>query len=183
MIKKIKALYEKHRLVIKYLFFGLITTVISLLICYVTVKSASLVWHDENGDPTQIADILGSVTQWISGVLVAFFTNKLWVFTQAEHGARATFKQLTVFSGARVGTFFLEAGVNLGIIWLLDDLIGINAPVIPLGFMDFELNARIWAKVISSIIVVVTNYYISKLVVFKKKNREEQAKAEDLPEN
>ena len=170
MTKKLKDQYEKHKLVIKYLTFGFITTVVSLLICYITVKSAALVWHDEKGDPTQIADILGSVTQWVSGVLVAFFTNKLWVFTQAEHGAKATLRQLALFSGARVGTFFVEAIVNLGIIWLLDDIIGINAPVIPLGSFDFELGSRIWAKIVSSVIVVVANYYISKLVVFKKKN-------------
>ncbi len=171
MIKKIKAIYKRHELIIRYLFFGLITTVLSLAACYITVKSAALVWHDKRGDPNAIADSLGSITQWIVGVLVAFFTNKLWVFTNAEKGARATFKQLFVFSGSRVGTFFIEWLINLGIIALLDDLFSYNAPIIPLGFMDFELNSRIWAKVASSIIVVITNYYISKLVVFKKKNQ------------
>lgn len=171
MIKKIKDIYEKHKLIIRYLFFGLITTILSLVACYITVKAASLIWHDENGDPNAIADSLGSITQWIVGVLVAFFTNKLWVFTNAEKGARATFKQLFVFSGSRVGTFFIEWLINLGIIALLDDLFSYNAPIIPLGVMDFELSSRIWAKVASSIIVVITNYYISKLIVFKKKNQ------------
>lgn len=171
MITKIKAFYEKHKLIIRYLVFGLITTVVSLLACYITVKTAALIWHDENGDPTAIADILGSSTQWIVGVLVAFFTNKLWVFTNAEKGARATFKQLLVFSGSRVATFFLEAIINLGVIALLDDLLHYRALTIPLGFMDFELNSRIWAKIVSSIVVVITNYYISKLIVFKKKKQ------------
>ena len=89
-MQKLKALYKKHELIIKYLLFGAITTVISLFVCYVTVKTAALVWHDENGNPTALADILGSITQWVSGVLVAFFTNKLWVFTNAERGAKAT---------------------------------------------------------------------------------------------
>ena len=171
MIKKLKDIYEKHKLIIRYLFFGFITTVLSLVACYVTVKFAALVWHDENGDPNAIADSLGSITQWIVGVLVAFFTNKLWVFTNAEKGARATFKQLFVFSSSRVATFFIEWLINLGIIALLDDLFNYNAPIIPLGFMDFELNSRIWAKIVSSIVVVITNYYISKLVVFRKKNQ------------
>ena len=171
MIKKIKAIYKKHELIIRYLFFGFITTVLSLLACYVTVKSAALIWHDESGDPNAIADSLGSIMQWIVGVLVAFFTNKLWVFKNAEKGARATFKQLFIFSSSRVGTFFIEWLINLGIIALLDDLLSYKAPIIPLGFMDFELSSRIWAKVVSSIIVVITNYYISKLIVFKKKNQ------------
>lgn len=171
MIKKIKAIYKKHELIIRYLVFGFITTVVSLLACYVTVKCAALVWHDESGDPNAIADTLGSISQWVVGVLVAFFTNKLWVFTNAEKGISATFKQLFVFSSSRVGTFFVEWLINLGIIALLDDVLDYNAPIIPLGFMNFELNSRIWAKVVSSIIVVITNYYISKLIVFRKKNK------------
>ena len=171
MIKKLIAIYKKHELIIRYLVFGLITTIVSLLACYVTVKSAALIWHDDNGDPNAIADTLGSISQWVVGVLVAFFTNKLWVFTNAEKGVRATFKQLFVFSSSRVGTFFVEWLINLGIIALLDDLIHYNAPTIPLGFMDFELSSRIWAKIVSSIIVVITNYYISKLIVFKKKSQ------------
>lgn len=178
MIKKIKSIYEKHKLIIRYLFFGLITTIVSLAACYITVKAAALIWHDEVGDPNAIADTLGSISQWIVGVLVAFFTNKLWVFTNAEKGARATFKQLLVFSSSRVGTFFIECIINLGIIALLDDLLGYNAPVFPLGFMDFELSSRIWAKVVSSIVVVITNYYISKLLVFRKKNQVVQEKFE-----
>ena len=170
-MEKIKNIYEKHKLVIRYLFFGLITTVLSLLACYITVKATALIWHDENGDPTAIADTFGSVTQWIVGVLIAFFTNKLWVFTNAEHGAKATFKQLLIFSNARVATFFVEWGINLGVIALLDKVFNYNAPTLNLIIMDFELTSRIWAKVISSIIVVITNYYISKLIVFKKKNQ------------
>ena len=167
----IKKFYEKHKLIIRYLFFGFITTVLSLVACYITVKATALIWHDENGDPTAIADTLGSVMQWIVGVLVAFFTSKLWVFTNAERGAKATFKQLLIFSNARVATFFVEWGINLGIIALLDKVFHYNAPTLNLIIMDFELSSRIWAKIISSIVVVITNYYISKLVVFKKKKQ------------
>ena len=182
-MEKIKKIYQKHRLVIRYLLFGFITTVLSLLACYITVKSAALIWHDDNGDPTAIADTLGSVTQWIVGVLVAFFTNKLWVFTNAEHGVKATFKQLLIFSNARIATFFIEWVINLGIIALLDRVFHYNAPVLNLIIMDFELSARIWAKVISSVIVVITNYYISKLVVFKKKNEGQAETEEEITPN
>ena len=85
MINKIKAFYRKNELVIRYLLFGLITTVLSLLACYVTVKMAAVIWHDEKGDPNAIADTLGSVSQWVVGVLVAFFTNKLWVFKKKDN--------------------------------------------------------------------------------------------------
>ena len=74
----------------------------------------------------------------------------------------------------------MEAVINLGIIALLDDLIHYRAPIIPLGFTEFELSSRIWAKIISSVIVVISNYYISKLFVFKKKK---QSNSEATDEN
>ncbi len=169
MKDKLKNFYLKHKEIILYLIFGVITTVVSLLACYLTLKIGVIFLHDENGEPTELLDILGSTTQWIVGVLVAFFTNKLWVFKNAEHGRRATVHQLLVFSGSRVGTYVLEVVINLGVIAAFDAL----------GYKPFELNliiftiaitSRVWAKVVSSVLVVITNYIISKLLVFKNKN-------------
>ena len=105
-MKKIKELYEKYKEIILYLFFGVVTTVVSLAACFVTLKVGVMfeALRDEAGEPTELLDIIGSTTQWISGVLVAFITNRLWVFTDAERGAKAGFKQLAVFSGSRVAT-------------------------------------------------------------------------------
>ncbi len=168
MIEKIKTFYQKHKEIILYLLFGVITTAVSLGVCYLTLKIGVIFIHDENGEPTELLDILGSTTQWISGVLVSFFTNKLWVFTSAEHGKKATFKQLAIFSGSRVGTYFLEVAINLATIALLDAL-GYTAPTLNLIIVSIVLTSRVWAKVISSIVVVVSNYFISKLLVFKNK--------------
>ena len=168
MIEKIKQWIQRNKQLILYLLFGLITTVVSLGICYLTLKLGVLVWHDENGDPTAFLDILGSTTQWISGVLVSFLTNKKWVFTEAEHGGKATWKQLTIFSGSRVVTYFVEVVINLGVIWLLE-WIGYEAFVLNLAVIKPEISARVWAKIVSSIVVVISNYYISKLLVFRQK--------------
>lgn len=168
MIEKIKVLYQKHKEIVLYLFFGVITTVVSLGVCFLTLKIGVIFMHDENGEPTELLDIIGSTTQWISGVLVSFFTNKLWVFTSAERGTKATLKQLAVFSSSRVATYFIEVAINLGVIALFDAL-GYTAPLINLIIFSFVLTSRVWAKVISSIVVVISNYFISKLLVFKKK--------------
>jgi putative flippase GtrA len=167
-MKKIIELYKKHKEIILYLFFGVITTVVSLAVCFITLEIGVKFMHDEAGEPTELLDIIGSTTQWISGVLVAFFTNRLWVFTDAERGVKAGFKQLAVFSGSRVATYFIEVVINLGVIALFD-LFGYNAPTLNLIFFSLVLTSRIWAKVISSIVVVISNYFISKLLVFKKK--------------
>ena len=163
-MKKIKELLKKYKELILYLFFGVVTTVVSLAVCFITLEIGVNFMHDEAGEPTELLDIIGSTTQWISGVLVAFFTNRLWVFTDAEKGTRNTLKQLAVFSGSRVLTYILEALTNLGAIALLEAL-GYTA----FTLIGISVTERIWAKCISSILVVISNYFISKLLVFKKK--------------
>ncbi len=163
-----KKFYEKHKVFILYFLFGIITTVSSLLACYLAIKFGTKIWHDENGEPTAWVDILGSTAQWVVGVLVAFFTNKKWVFKSEEKGA-ATWRQLGIFTGSRVGTYFIEVIINLGMIALLDNIFHYHTLTIPLGFMNFYLTSRIWAKLISSIVIVISNYFISKLIVFRKK--------------
>ena len=170
MIEKIKKIYEKHREIIRYLCFGVITTVVSLGVCFATLKIGVLFepLRDKSGDPTELLDVIGSITQWVSGVLVAFFTNKRWVFTDSVKGAKATAKQLVAFSGARVATLFVEIVINLGVIAIFD-LLGYKAPVLNLLVFSLALTSRLWAKVVSSIVVVISNYFISKLWIFKKK--------------
>ncbi|MBE6577756.1 MAG: GtrA family protein [Ruminococcaceae bacterium] len=160
---KLKELYQKHKEILLYLVFGVITTIISLAVCFVTLKIGVIFLHDSNGEPTELLDIIGSTTQWISGVTVAFITNKIWVFTEAEKGAGATAKQFLVFSGSRVITYFLEVAINLLSIAIFEWL-GYS----PFAIIGIEITARVWAKVFSSIFVTVSNYFISKLFVFKK---------------
>ena len=164
-MRRLKDFFAKHRQIILYLVFGAVTTVASLAACYLTLKVGVIFLHDENGNPTELLDVIGSSTQWVAGVLVAFITNKLWVFTDAEHGARSTFKQLAVFAGGRVFTYFLEVVVNLALIWAIEKL-GYS----PFTLLGLEMSSRVWAKLATSVIVVVVNYFISKLVVFKKKS-------------
>ena len=167
-MEKIKNFYKNYKELILYLFFGVITTVVSLAACFLTLRIGVKFMHDEAGNPTELLDIIGSTSQWIVGVLVAFITNRLWVFTDAERGVKAGFKQLAVFSSSRLATYFIEVFINLGVIALFDGL-GYTAPTLNLIFFSLALTSRIWAKVISSIVVIVSNYFISKLLVFKKK--------------
>ena len=171
MKEALKRIFHKKKQLILYLLFGVITTVVSLFACYVTLRLGVLVWHDENGDPTAFLDVLGSTTQWIAGVIVSFWTNKKWVFTEAEHGGRAAWKQFGIFSSSRVGTYFMEVAINLLVIALLEAL-HYHEPILSLFGWDVALTARVWAKVVSSVFVVVSNYFISKLIVFRKKKEE-----------
>ena len=80
---KLKGIVIRKKQLILYLLFGVITTVCSLLAWYVTMHVGVFVFHDENGDPTAFLDVLGSTSQWIVGVVVAFITNKFCPRSQA----------------------------------------------------------------------------------------------------
>ena len=169
-MRKTKEFCLKHKEILLYLFFGVVTTVVSLAACWATLKLGVMfeALRDESGEPTELLDIIGSTVQWVTGVLVAFFTNKKWVFTDAEKGRNAGMKQFFAFSGSRVGTYFIEVVINLGVIALLEHL---NYRALALNLIVFSmvLSARLWAKVVSSVFVVISNYFISKWLVFKKK--------------
>ena len=172
---RIKAFVEKKKQLILYLLFGGLTTVVSLLAWYLTLHYGVLIWSDENGEPTAFLDVLGSTTQWVSGVLVAFITSKLWVFTEAETGWRVALRQFVMFVSSRLLTYFLEVGINLGSIAGLEAL---GCPSFPIYVFSqrFTIDARLWAKVISSIVIVISNYLISKLVVFRGRKKESEQK-------
>ncbi len=174
----VKRYIVRKKQLILYLAFGGITTVCSLLAWYLTLHFGVLLFHDENGDPTAVLDVLGSTAQWIVGIVVTFTTNKKWVFREAEHGARAATRQFGIFCSSRVLTYFLEVGVNLGVIALFDDLLHYRGPSFELFGHDFELSSRIWAKLISSIVVIVANYFVSKLIVFRKKDEKDHKEDE-----
>lgn len=170
-----KWIAQKKQLIL-YLIFGGVTTVCSLLACYLTLKFGVLIFHDEKGEPTAFLDVLGSTTQWIVGVVVAFVTNKRWVFVDAERGRRATVRQFGVFAGARAGTYVLEVVLNLTFIAVLE-ILHYRTPTFPLFGQEIAISARLWAKALAAVAIVIANYFISKLFVFRRKKTED-AKAE-----
>lgn len=168
MKEELKRLIARKRQLLLYLVFGVLTSVCSLLACYLTLKFGVLLFHDEKGEPTALLDVLGSTTQWIVGVVVAFVTNKRWVFVDAEHGGRATVKQFSAFAGARVATYFLEVVLNLAFISILEFL-HYRTPTFPMFGTEIAISARVWAKAFAAVAVVIANYFISKLFIFRKK--------------
>lgn len=168
MKEGLKRLIARKRQLLLYLVFGVLTSVCSLLACYLTLKFGVLLFHDEKGEPTALLDVLGSTTQWIVGVVVAFVTNKRWVFVEAERGGRATAKQFGTFAGARVLTYFLEVVLNLAFIAFLEFL-HYRTSTFPLFGQEIAISARVWAKAMAAVAVVIANYFISKLFIFRKK--------------
>lgn len=105
---KLKRLWKffTSREMILYLIFGVLTTLINIVVfdrCY-----NGLFW------PWQAANSLA----WILAVLFAFLTNKLFVFESKSFAAKIFWMEFFSFFAARL----LSLGVDMLCMWLLLDL-------------------------------------------------------------
>jgi putative flippase GtrA len=97
MYDKLMTLYKKHREKITYLFFGGMTTVVSLVVRFTAYFL---------GVELNIAQIIS----WICAVTFAFFVNKIFVFRNKSAKKSEWFKQAAQFYGARLTTLAMELG-------------------------------------------------------------------------
>ncbi len=169
-MSKIKDLYKKYEEIIKYLIFGVLTTLVGWIVYFALLWALKLVFG-VSGDDTSSGKYIAiytvaQVVQWVVAVLFAFFTNRKWVFTKAERDV-PVIPQLIKFSGGRVVTFFIDYLVTLFAAMGIAALIS--------GSTSVQLFGREWnmaeisAKVIAAVIVIVCNYVISKIFVFRDK--------------
>ena len=136
----IKQLWEKYKHIIAYLFWGVVTTVINLAVFQ--ILSSGIHWNYE----------VATVIAWFVSVLVAYFTNKVWVF--GSH--YTTISDFLV----ELLRFFVYRALTL-VIDIVITFIGISV----LGFKD--PMGKFIVKVIDNVIVVIANYVFSKWLIFK----------------
>ena len=143
-MKKIKALYEKHKEVVLYLIFGVLSMILNIAVYYLF----NLILGKDNY-------LISNLVAWIAAVIFAFFTNKLLVFRSMKMTKELLIKEALEFLGARIFTLGLE---ELGL-WIMMDILGLGA----VNFGDLI------TKIVTSVVVIVTNYILSKFIIFKKK--------------
>ena len=137
----IKQLWEKYKHIIAYLFWGVVTTVINLAVFQ--ILSSGIHWNYQ----------LANVIAWFVSVLVAYFTNKVWVF-----GSHYT--TISDFLVELLLRFFFYRALTL-VIDIVITFIGISV----LGFKD--PMGQFIVKVIDNVIVIIANYVFSKWLIFK----------------
>lgn len=159
------------REVISYLIFGVLTTVVGWAVYFAIMLGGRALLSIPNDDTTSGKYIAlytaAQIIQWVCAVLFAFFTNRKWVFTEADK-TKKILPQLVAFSGGRVVTFFLDYVITLFGGMALVALIPALNSVTLLG-ITLNLN-EIIAKLVAAVVVIVCNYIFSKLFVFKNKS-------------
>ena len=158
-----KELFKKYREIIVYLFFGVITTLVSMGVYFAILAMAEHLWAiSPEASEFNLIRLAAQVLQWIAGVLVAFYTNKKWVFNAGGTTSKETVRELLKFAFGRVGTLGLDTLLTFGTVWLLNAL-----SYVPFKFI-VTFTPDLWSKIVASIVVIVTNYLISKFFVFEK---------------
>lgn len=129
------ARFEKYKALILYGIFGVTTTIINV------VSYALLLFIGIN---VQIA----VVVSWLLAAIVAYFTNRVWVFNSGAVTKLELLREFISFMLARLATLVVE----MVIIWF--------------GVQLLNQDPIVW-KIIDNIVVIILNYIISKLIVFK----------------
>ena len=152
MMNKIKELYLKHKEIIVYIIFGLITTALNLLIFWIF----NLILGED-------FYLLSNVIAWILAAIFAYFVNKIFVFQSKSWAVKVIALEFFEFLGARLFSFLVEEG---GMFLTLDVF---RFKEFSLDILSFTVTGTMIAKFIFAVIVVILNYFFSKFIIFKKK--------------
>lgn len=148
---KIKEFYNKHKEVLLYLFFGVLTTLVDTVVFMI---------FDWLFDGSLYG--LSTFLAWLFSAIFAYFVNKLWVFEVKSWEKSLVVKETLEFFGAR--------GFSLGIselgMFLFVDVCSFSQ--LRFELLGITITGNLIAKVIMSVIVIVLNYFFSKLIIFKK---------------
>lgn len=129
--------YHKFKDKLLYLFFGVLTTLVNLVVFYLLTEQ-----------PWKINVTVGNVISIILAILFAYVTNKIWVFNSKTNGAKELFAELGRFVGGRMSTMIIEVGG----VYLIFNIMG---------------QPKMAAKLVTQVIVIIGNYFISKFLVFR----------------
>ena len=132
--------------VFSYLFFGVMTTVVNLVVYAACNKFVDV--------------MVSNVIAWVAAVVFAYVTNKLFVFESKSWSPKVLAKEIPSFTGARLLTLGIEeAGLLIMIKLLHLDVILTIGPV----------GGELVVKALLAVIVVILNYIFRKVLIFKKK--------------
>ena len=155
-----------------YLLWGTLTVIAGGVVYYATLLGGRALLHmpaEEVTGPRYLTLYTAAqLLQWLCAALMAFFTNRKWVFTEADK-SRPIHKQL--------GTFFAGRLLTLGLDYVLTFLSTLGLVTLFPQWTDVAIFGKSWnmcevaSKLITAAVVIVCNYFISKIFVFKKEER------------
>ena len=105
-----KKLMKKHKEVIMYLVFGVLTTAVNIVTYAFFTRVITLDMYSAN------------IIAWVLAVLFAYVTNRKYVFESSAKRAKEKFKEIMSFYACRLFTF----GIDMSFMFLMVDMLYIN---------------------------------------------------------
>lgn len=168
MILFLKKFFYKHKEIITYIIFGILSTIVSWGSYILLINFFELFESFAINSKIFIANCLS----WLCAVIFAFITNKLWVFNSKSWSHKVFFKELTAFFSSRIVTGIIEiVGVPVLSKIGVDGVFFAILNKTTLKSIDFLFSDGLYSKILISVIVVILNYVFSKLFVFKNKEK------------
>ena len=109
-IEKIKALLIKYPVIVPYLIFGVLTTIINLGV-YALLYSF-----------LGVSNVLSTVVSWTAAVVFSFVTSKRYVFGSTSWDRLVVLAEFNKFMAVRIGTGVFE----VILMYISVDLLGFN---------------------------------------------------------
>ena len=138
-METIRNFYAKHREILPYLIFGVLTTLVNWGVFFPLYNFTSLKSYGT----------LCNAIAWVVAVAFAFLTNKPIVFESHDWSGGVVIPELLKFVGCRIFSFLVESVF----IFVSIDILKWNGNLM---------------KILISVIVVLINYIGSKLLFRKK---------------
>ncbi len=151
-LKKLADWYKQHQEGMRYLVFGVLTTIINIITAAVTYYFIFANFSEEW--KVNLSTIVAIIVAWI----FAYVTNKLYVFNTRTSHWKELLKEMVSFISCRIVTAIVEIA-----------LMNILVTVLMFHYMVM--------KIVVSVIVIVLNYIFSKLFIFKKGNNNHEENA------
>lgn len=130
-------LFDKYRDIIVYFLFGVLTTLVNVIIYYVFYNALSA------------AAAVSNIIAWVFAVVFAFFTNKPFVFKSKDWSREVAVPEFFKFIGCRLGSGLIE---TLLLFVLVDVL---------------RYNGNLWKLLISVLVVVLNYIFSKFIVFRK----------------
>ena len=140
---KLAELYEKHKEGIRYTIFGVLTTVVNIVVSAVLYYIVLAKFSESI--KVNVSTILAILAAWV----FAYVTNKIYVFDSKTSNMKELLKEIVSFVSCRIVTAIIE--------------------VILMDYLVTRLNLNYMGmKIFVSVIVIILNFVFSKLIIFRK---------------
>ncbi|MCL0311889.1 GtrA family protein [Apilactobacillus sp. TMW 2.2459] len=104
---------QNNKQVISYLFWGVMTTLINIVVFMLLQKLTSWNYNINNS------------IAWIASVVFAYVTNRKWVFHSKSNSINEYLKEFISFSFGRFASFIMEEII----LWIFITALGLNAGI------------------------------------------------------